>query len=312
MSAFDSGDGLCRLVVCIGVSGGIGVSTFASMLAWHFARTGMRTAIVDADFSRGGLDVLLGIESEHGLRFGDITAPLGRLDGNALSHELTSWEAVKVLSVDPWKVQRPDWWEQQAAVKALREVNDVVVIDAGLGEGLSNLALPPSAQTVLLTELSVLGLARAKALFGSGTSLGAERTGREGRRSPRSGSETESRGPLIVGMTPRVGRARVAGIGVKDAQDYLGRELLGVLSASRRLGDSILSGIGIPRIPKRHLPVLEALSGAIFDDLGRNGHRGIEDLRSGAHKDAGFDGAEHSRPHAEESRSAWRAGDAHA
>ncbi|MGO3358084.1 MAG: P-loop NTPase [Bifidobacterium crudilactis] len=309
--AFDAGDGLCRVVVCVGVSGGLGVSTMASMLAWHLARSGMRTAIVDADFSRGGLDVLLGIESEHGLRFGDVTAPLGRLDGNALSHELASWETMKVLSVDPWKDERPDWWEQQAAVKALREVNDVVVIDAGLGEGLADLALPSSAQTVLLAELSVLGLARAKALLGSEPSLGAEGAGRSKVGRSSGGRARGSQEPMIVGISPRVLRMRVVGVGVKDAREYLGREILGALAPSKRLGESILSGTGIPRIPKRHVPVLDALAEAILDGLGHDGHHRIEGLRGRPYADAGCDGAHRDHSQAETSRKAGQAGDDH-
>ena len=32
---------------------------------------------------------------------------------------------------DPWSARQPDWWEVQAAIRALAEANDVVIVDAG-------------------------------------------------------------------------------------------------------------------------------------------------------------------------------------
>jgi hypothetical protein len=101
---------------------------------------------------------------------------------------------------------------------------------------------------------------------------------------------------------------RVVGVGVKDAQEYLGREILGALAASKRLGESILSGTGIPRIPKRHIPVLDALAEAILDGFGHDGHHRIEGLRGRPCADAGCDGAHRDRSKAEASRKAGQAG----
>jgi septum formation inhibitor-activating ATPase MinD len=239
------------------------------MAAWTLARRSLRCTIIDADVSRGGLDVLLGIEAHSGMRFADITAPLGRLDGAALHHELPSWEHVGVLSVDPWNAEGPDWWEQQAAIVALQEVNDLLIIDAGLGEHLADLALPATAQCVLLAELSVLGLARTKALLKSDASTAA------------------SDQTLIVGTRPPRMSGRVPCIDIEDAQDYLGQELLGALSMCRRVGNSILSGFGIPRMPRRYTPMLDALADALIEGRGMNALGIIERSRVAASSDGG-------------------------
>ena len=40
---------------------------------------------------------------------------------------------LRVLPYDPWSARQPDWWEVQAAIRALAETNDVVIVDAGQG-----------------------------------------------------------------------------------------------------------------------------------------------------------------------------------
>lgn len=50
-----------------------------------------------------------------------------------MNHELMMWEGVRVLPYDPWSARQPDWWEVQAAIRALAETNDVVIVDARSG-----------------------------------------------------------------------------------------------------------------------------------------------------------------------------------
>ena len=113
--------------------GGVGLSVMASILAWTLARREHSCALIDADFVAGCLDLLLGVEREPGLRFSQVDAPLGRIEGDAMNHELMMWEGVRVLPYDPWSARQPDWWEVQAAIRALAETNDVVIVDAGQG-----------------------------------------------------------------------------------------------------------------------------------------------------------------------------------
>ncbi|MGO1345467.1 MAG: septum site-determining protein minD, TadZ-like protein [Bifidobacterium psychraerophilum] len=253
----------CRIVVFVGVSGGLGLSTLAAMTAWTFTDMRMRCSIIDADFSGGGIDVLLGIEAESGMRFTDIKAPLGRLDGEALEHELLHWEGNGVLSVDPRKVRHPDWWEQQAALHALQEVNDIVVVDAGRGERIEEIALPQSAQIVVLAELSVLGLARAGVALSRGQLTASSGTA------------------LVIGVHPRALRARSERISVQDAQEYLGVPLIGEFSPIRRLGLSITQGFGIARIPKQYRYLLRSLTDALLAGEGASDDGPVAPLRQG-------------------------------
>lgn len=79
-----------------------------------------------------------------------------------MNHELMMWEGVRVLPYDPWSARQPDWWEVQAAIRALAETNDVVIVDAGQGGLIETVPDLRSGMQVIAAELSVMGLARAK------------------------------------------------------------------------------------------------------------------------------------------------------
>ena len=176
--------------------GGVGLSVMASMLAWTLARREHSCALIDADFVAGCLDLLLGVEREPGLRFSQVDAPLGRIEGDAMNHELMMWEGVRVLPYDPWSARQPDWWEVQAAIRALAETNDVVIVDAGQGGLIETVPDLRSGMQVIAAELSVMGLARAKSHRSRLDSWGCE-------------------APHIVGVEPR-GAPRGGGPGLFD------------------------------------------------------------------------------------------------
>jgi secretion/DNA translocation related CpaE-like protein len=88
------GAGNGRCIAVVGACGGAGASVFAVALALSAAR-GVRAErgaddvfLVDCDPWGAGLDVLLGIESDTGLRWNDLAAPSGRLPVDALRHAL--------------------------------------------------------------------------------------------------------------------------------------------------------------------------------------------------------------------------------
>lgn len=78
-----------RLVAVVGAVGGCGVSTLAAALAVRAAST-TRTLLVECDPGGPGIDLLLGMESEPGLRVDDVRSVLGGPDPDAL------WAAVPV------------------------------------------------------------------------------------------------------------------------------------------------------------------------------------------------------------------------
>lgn len=93
-----AGDGRC--IAVLGACGGAGASVFAAALAFAAARCAADVLLVDCDPWGAGLDVMLGIENETGLRWGDLAAPSGRLQVDALQRALpgvrvgASWVAV--------------------------------------------------------------------------------------------------------------------------------------------------------------------------------------------------------------------------
>ncbi|WP_239512507.1 cobyric acid synthase [Bifidobacterium aerophilum] len=240
-----------NIVVCSAASGGIGLSTFAAGVARRMAERDLSCALIDVDFAAGGLDVLLGVESEPGMRFNTIDAPLGRLDGEALNRELPVWDDVRVLPGNPWNGGMPDWWQTQAAVRALAEANRVVVVDAGRGELLDTMQDLGSAAHIVLVELSVLGLARAKRHIGD-----LERLSGVAARS----SERVADGAfplLLVGAEPRGTVRRIGIVSEDEASEYLSRPISGRIRAHPRLCADILSGLGIRTMTRANLRVID-------------------------------------------------------
>jgi secretion/DNA translocation related CpaE-like protein len=74
--------------------GGAGASIFATALA----RTAADALLVDADPWGGGIDLVLGCESQPGLRWPDLTLQGGRLSYSALRDALPQRHGVRVLS----------------------------------------------------------------------------------------------------------------------------------------------------------------------------------------------------------------------
>lgn len=84
----------------VGARGGVGASVFAAALAAMAVRAGASTVLVDGARDRGGLDVLLGIEDEPGLRWPDLHAARGEVVGDQLHALLPRWRGAGVLSAD--------------------------------------------------------------------------------------------------------------------------------------------------------------------------------------------------------------------
>ena len=81
-----SGDGRC--IAVLGACGGAGASVFASAIAIAAAQPAADVLLIDCDPWGAGLDVLLGMENDPGLRWGDLAAPSGRLQVDALRQAL--------------------------------------------------------------------------------------------------------------------------------------------------------------------------------------------------------------------------------
>ena len=207
-------------------SGGAGTSVFAAMVAWRLAQRKLQCALVDCDFAAGGIDVLLGIENEPGLRFQTVDIPLGKTEGAALNGELPQWERVGVLASQPWNGSDPEPWTVSAVLEALAQANDVVVVDIGAPSALHSLPMLRQCRQVVLAELTVLGLARARAARAMMIRQGESR-------------------PIMVGVVPRGLSRRGGVVDAHEASEYLHEELAGVVAPDRGLHGDVLEGLGI-------------------------------------------------------------------
>lgn len=232
----------CRCVVVSTARGGIGCSTFAALLALAYSQAGKRVALIDAD-QRGGLEIVLGLEADPGLRLSQVRAPLGRIDPDLLVRKLLQWESVFVVPADPWAQGRPEKWEKQALWRALGEAMDVIVVDSGVDAFPSVVrdCRASRVECIRLVELSVLGIMREKAfctaaspsLFSSVRLVGVPMRGRHSLRRV---------------MVP-----------VEQASVHLDADFCGIFPRNRRLGKGIASGLGIERIPRGMADMFERL-----------------------------------------------------
>jgi hypothetical protein len=208
------------------------------------------------DFSGGGLDILLGLEADSGLRWSDIRAPSGHIDPEVFKHELIDCDGVSILSADPWNVLVPDVWEVRAALDALETGMDVLVCDCGHrffaeSDGLNTYELlkDSSHRVICLAELSVLGLARARVWLGEYFKA--------------SGEQEASRHPIVMGVSPlRVGGrgwSTKVSIPLEQASEYLDCEVIRGPVYDSELARSILEGLCVEKIPRRYQRVLDAV-----------------------------------------------------
>lgn len=283
-----------RSAVFLSASGGVGLSGLCSLTALQLKNRGRRTALVDADFASGGLDVLLGLENDKGLRFGTLNAPLGKIDGEVLCKRLPHWEGIPVLAFDSWNSEVPEWWEAEAAMAALERSVDIVLVDGSRGRVIDMVPQLRHAPVVLVTELSVLGLARCRALMQRVSSGRISSSGRGGascadgtdgscdlsdRLSSRSNGADiakeeggirnfENPAPVrlaaIVGIEPRGTSRRRGVVSVNEASEYLGHRVLGPMCLnSARISDA-LEGLGL-KISKSDRSVMTQLANALSD-----------------------------------------------
>ena len=236
---------------------GIGASTLAALLSRELTERGCKSVLVDADLAGGGLDVLLGVENEDGTRFGDVSAPLGNIDGKALVRELPVWDGVPLLACDPWKNENPQSWEVQSCVRALAHVRDAVVVDVGQWHSLRDVPELTQAIRVTVVELTVLGLARAKAAMQS-KDLPYNRDRH-----------------LIVGIEPRGAIRNQGATTIEEAENYLDRGLEAVVRPDARLCGELLDGLGLRRPNRQTAKALAILADGVQEALeGKQGDHG--------------------------------------
>lgn len=261
-----------NIVTCSSASGGAGTSTFAAILARRLAARSQSVALVDADLATaaGGLDVLLGLEQDRGLRWHGIHAPLGQLNGAALARQLPRWDGVGVLAFNPWQGDAPAWFEIQAALQALADLHDIVVVDAGRGVMLDQVPALIEASHLVVAQLSVLGLARARTHVEWLERIAQDSVERR-TQPPGIGEGSKpvaaSAGQVVavVGAEP-FGAARGKGaVSVQEARAHLGTAVTGPLQPDRTIAADVLEGLGIRKVPRRMARVVDQAAQAVLD-----------------------------------------------
>jgi secretion/DNA translocation related CpaE-like protein len=124
------GDGADATTVCVlGGRGGAGATTTSVALALTATRRGLRTLLVDGDPLGGGIDLVLGGEETAGLRWPDLAAARGRVNGTALRDALPRVEELTVLSWDRGDTLTVPPDAMQAVLAGGRRSSDLVVVD---------------------------------------------------------------------------------------------------------------------------------------------------------------------------------------
>ena len=117
-----------RCIGVVGGRGGAGASTLAAALAVTAARS-TPTCLVDLDPLGGGLDLLMGIEDQPGLRWPALASASGQLSAAALAGALPVSRGVAVLSWDRGEPVAVGADAVESVVDAATRAFDVVVLD---------------------------------------------------------------------------------------------------------------------------------------------------------------------------------------
>lgn len=154
-----------RHVAVVGASGGLGASSLTVGLADLAAREGP-AALIELVDDGGGLDLLLGAETQEGFRWSQLAGArgeLGPIDG------LVRVDGVDVLALDREDITHPDEAATAAVLRSLHRSHSTVVLDVGrtrLGEWLTD------AHVLVLASADVRGVAAARMMLGRHPLLG--------------------------------------------------------------------------------------------------------------------------------------------
>ncbi|MDO4913157.1 MAG: hypothetical protein Q3961_01235 [Bifidobacteriaceae bacterium] len=236
-----------KIIACSSASGGVGLSTLIGLLAIIHEESKQQCVLVDLDIQSGGLDVLLGLEHERGLRIGDVRAPLGKIDDLALNAELIQWRNHKVLAHNIWHQETPQWWEVKTILEALQKHNDLIFIDSSRNvKRLQKCGVAIHAHIVAV-EPTVLGMSRAKAHC---IAIAQHYTQYEHNKIP---------SILLVVMRTRHATKRVQYVTTQDVQAYVEYPVAGVIEYDAQLYKRMDMGLSIQKISRKNKKALLSL-----------------------------------------------------
>ena len=118
--------GLC--VAIIPGAGGAGASLLSAGLAFHARQFFSDVVLVDLDENSAGLDVVLGIETQQGMRWQDFHSLTGSISGSDILRGLPSRDGVALLTHNDSEAL-PDKLLRDTIIQQLRSVAGLVIID---------------------------------------------------------------------------------------------------------------------------------------------------------------------------------------
>jgi len=124
-----AGQGTGRLLAITGACGGAGASSLALGLASALTKAHQRVLLIDGDFAGGGLDLLLGAESQAGTRWSELAELSGRVSNASLMPSLPQSQGIRFVSCSrsTWLEPADEAW---SSLLHFGQCNfDVVLID---------------------------------------------------------------------------------------------------------------------------------------------------------------------------------------
>ncbi len=284
--ARDSLDPLPKnILVGMSAADGIGLSTSLSILSRYISEQGHSVALVDADLTHGGLDVLLGLESDEGRRLQEVDASLGKCDGYVLRNELLHWDNVDVLAFSPWHGKYPEPWVLEAAIRGLADAVDVVIVDIGSGEtamkSYHNIPQFIDSATLAAVELSVLDLARFRALLQKLDTL--------------CDSEVKFNKFAVVGLSPRGLTQKSYVLSIDEASEYLSTTFLGSLQHDARMYTDIIGGYGIRNVPSSMKETMKRINNWLIGDVISNTKNAVTKYRRSQYRRSKYSRGKYDR-----------------
>lgn len=155
---------MSRVISVVGTAGGVGASVLAAALATRASHKGAAVVAVDARPFGGGLDVVLGVDEEPGLRWRHLMDVVGEVDGAEVFGRIPLAGRCGVVSFDRDAPVVPPREALEGIVAGLSRVSDIVVIDAPrAGELWEEEVADLSDDVVALTGTSIPAVAAAGA-----------------------------------------------------------------------------------------------------------------------------------------------------
>jgi secretion/DNA translocation related CpaE-like protein len=130
---------ITQKALCVAIvpgAGGAGASTIASALAFHATSIFESVCLIDCDQTNAGLDIILGIEGQPGMRWPNFRSLSGAISGTDILRGLPVRDDVSILSTNSEDIVI-GIQEVLEIVRQILSTTDLVILDLSRDAGLS-------------------------------------------------------------------------------------------------------------------------------------------------------------------------------